>query len=364
MKNFFEILAWFLEVKNLGKKCAPPPPPSGPYRPSEKKAAFFFFKNAISSVNSKKKKCKNCDFFFRQIFFFSRPLCTSVKKFSIFPKFSKIFKNLENRFFENVKKRGSKMGSFFDQKMIKILIKILTIFFHENRGFSAVSLKSKIYGRKVEIFWKLPSFNKIYSDFIKFLLKIYGTNYEIYCVIKGSFWGPQDPLDPPRTPLGPRKRAVYGTNPRFYPIFDPWGPLLDPWFWGSQTPKKRDLRNKPSILPHFGPWGPPDPDLDFLEKWGVETPKNEVKSDISGTKHYFWWRFPDFGPLMDPSGPLKSWKISKNRHFLDPPKKWGVSTWFFSKMNELVCVNREAENLLSRIPIRDSTFFDEFFVIF
>ena len=30
-------------------------------------------------------------------------------------------------------------------------------------------------------------------------------------------------------------------------------------------------------------------------------------------------------------------------------------------MNELVCVNREAENLLSRIPIRDSTFFDEFF---
>ena len=33
-------------------------------------------------------------------------------------------------------------------------------------------------------------------------------------------------------------------------------------------------------------------------------------------------------------------------------------------MNELVCVNREAENLLPRIPIRDSTFFDEFFVIF
>ena len=30
-------------------------------------------------------------------------------------------------------------------------------------------------------------------------------------------------------------------------------------------------------------------------------------------------------------------------------------------MNELVCVNTEAENLLSRIPIRDSTFFDEFF---
>ena len=41
--------------------------------------------------------------------------------------------------------------------------------------------------------------------------------------------------------------------------------------------------------------------------------------------------------------------------------------WFFSKMNELVRVNREAENLLSRIPIRDSTFFDEafqFFMIF
>jgi len=30
-------------------------------------------------------------------------------------------------------------------------------------------------------------------------------------------------------------------------------------------------------------------------------------------------------------------------------------------MNALVCVNTEAENLLSRIPIRDSTFFDEFF---
>lgn len=265
IKNFFEILAWFLEVKNLGKKCAPPPPPSGPYRPSEKKAAFFFFKNAISSVNSKKKKCKNCDFFFRQIFFFSRPLCTSVKKFSIFPKFSKIFKNLENRFFENVKKRGSKMGSFFDQKMIKILIKILTIFFHENRGFSAVSLKSKIYGRKVEIFWKLPSFNKIYSDFIKFLLKIYGTNYEIYCVIKGSFWGPQDPLDPPRTPLGPRKRAVYGTNPRFYPILDPEDPLTLTWtFWkngGLEPPKwgkKCYFRNKTCFLTLFSWFWTPD----------------------------------------------------------------------------------------------------------
>ena len=32
-------------------------------------------------------------------------------------------------------------------------------------------------------------------------------------------------------------------------------------------------------------------------------------------------------------------------------------------MNELVGVNREAENLLSRIPIRDFTFCDQFFVI-
>ena len=172
----------------------------------------------------------------------------------------------------------------------------------------------------------------------------------------------------------------------------PPGPPQDP----PGTPKKGCLRNKPSILPHFWPSGTPpgplilgvpDPEktgfteqtLDFTPFWTLRTPwpwpglfgkmggwdsKNEVKSDISGTKHYFWWRFPDFVPLTDPSGPLKSWKISKNRHFLDPPKKWGVSTWFFSKMNELVCVNREAENLLSRIPIRDSTFFDEFFVIF
>ena len=35
--------------------------------------------------------------------------------------------------------------------------------------------------------------------------------------------------------------------------------------------------------------------------------------------------------------------------------------WFFSKMNELVCVNIEAENLLSRIPIRDLTFCDRTF---
>ena len=33
-------------------------------------------------------------------------------------------------------------------------------------------------------------------------------------------------------------------------------------------------------------------------------------------------------------------------------------------MNVPEGVNTEAENLLSRIPIRDSTFFDEFFVIF
>ena len=32
-------------------------------------------------------------------------------------------------------------------------------------------------------------------------------------------------------------------------------------------------------------------------------------------------------------------------------------------MNELVCVNIETENLLSRIPIRDFTFCDQFFVI-
>ena len=37
--------------------------------------------------------------------------------------------------------------------------------------------------------------------------------------------------------------------------------------------------------------------------------------------------------------------------------------WFFSKMNELMGVNREVENLLSRIPIRDLSFCDQFFVI-
>ena len=175
---------------------------------------------------------------------------------------------------------GVKMRSFFDQIFDQNFDQNFEKNFHENSTFVPVSLKSKIYGRKVEIFWKLPSFNKIYSDFIKFLLKIYGTNYEIYCVIKGSFGDPQDPQDPPGTPLGPRKRAVYGTNPRFYPIFDPWGPLLDPWFWGSQTPKKWDLRNKPSILPHFGPWRPPGPPRDpltltwtFWKNGGVGTPK-------------------------------------------------------------------------------------------
>ena len=37
--------------------------------------------------------------------------------------------------------------------------------------------------------------------------------------------------------------------------------------------------------------------------------------------------------------------------------------WFFSKMNVPEGVNREAKNLLSRIPIRDLTFCDEFFAI-
>ena len=234
---------------------------------------------------------------------------------------------------------GVKMRSFFDQIFDQNFDQNFEKNFHENSTFVPVSLKSKIYGRKVEIFWKLPSFNKIYSDFIKFLLKIYGTNYEIYCVIKGSFWGPQDPLDPPRTPLGPRKRAVYGTNPRFYPLLtpeDPPGPPPGtPWPW-------------PGL---FG-------------KMGGQDPQNEVKSAVSGTKRVFWWHFPDFGPRRNPPRPLKWPKIVKNWHFLDPPKKGGVSTWFFSKMNVPEGVNTEAENLLSRIPIRDSTFFDEFFVIF
>ena len=37
--------------------------------------------------------------------------------------------------------------------------------------------------------------------------------------------------------------------------------------------------------------------------------------------------------------------------------------WFFSKMNELVCVYEKVKNLLSRIGIRDLSFCDEFFVI-
>ena len=179
---------------------------------------------------------------------------------------------------------GVKMRSFFDQIFDQNFDQNFEKNFHENSTFVPVSLKSKIYGRKVEIFWKLPSFNKIYSDFIKFLLKIYGTNYEIYCVIKGSFWGPQDPLDPPGTPLGPRKRAVYGTNPRFYPIFDPRGPPMTPGSTpGLGPPKSRKMRiygTNPRFYPILDPGdprdpppGPPDPDLDFLEKWGVGTPK-------------------------------------------------------------------------------------------
>ena len=38
--------------------------------------------------------------------------------------------------------------------------------------------------------------------------------------------------------------------------------------------------------------------------------------------------------------------------------------WFFSKMNVPEGVNTEAENLISRIPIRDLTFCDEFFFDF
>ena len=71
------------------------------------------------------------------------------------------------------------------------------------------------------------------------------------------------PGDPSWTPdFGgpqPRKNGIYGTNPRFYPILGPGDP----------------------------PPGPPDPDLDFLEKWGGRDPQNKVKSHISGTKRYF-----------------------------------------------------------------------------
>ena len=172
---------------------------------------------------------------------------------------------------------GVKMRSFFDQIFDQNFDQNFEKNFHENSTFVPVSLKSKIYGRKVEIFWKLPSFNKIYSDFIKFLLKIYGTNYEIYCVIKGSFWGPQDPLDPPRTPKKGCFRNKPSILPPFWPLGTPPGPLLDPWFWGSQTPKKWDLRNKPSILPPFGPKGPPRDPLTltwtFWKNGGSGTPK-------------------------------------------------------------------------------------------
>ena len=167
---------------------------------------------------------------------------------------------------------GVKMRSFFDQIFDQNFDQNFEKNFHEKSTFVPVSLKSKIYGRKVEIFWKLPSFNKIYSDFIKFLLKIYGTNYEIYCVIKGSFWGPQDPLDPPQDPekglfteqtldftpfltpgdpswtpdFGgpkPRKNGIYGTNPRFYPILDPEDPPGTPWPW-------------PGLFGKMGGWDP------------------------------------------------------------------------------------------------------------
>ena len=70
MKIFCEILAWFLEVKNLGKKCAPPPPPSGPYRPSEKNRHFFFFENQLFFRKSRKKKMQKIAIFFFGIFFF------------------------------------------------------------------------------------------------------------------------------------------------------------------------------------------------------------------------------------------------------------------------------------------------------
>ena len=170
---------------------------------------------------------------------------------------------------------GVKMRSFFDQIFDQNFDQNFEKNFHENSTFVPVSLKSKIYGRKVEIFWKLPSFNKIYSDFIKFLLKIYGTNYEIYCVIKGSFWGPQDPLDPPG------------------------------------TPKKGCLRNKPSILPHFWPSGtPPGPlilgvsnpekggfteqTLDFTPFWILATPGTPPRDPLTLT--WTFWKNGGVGP--------------------------------------------------------------------
>ena len=148
---------------------------------------------------------------------------------------------------------GVKMRSFFDQIFDQNFDQNFEKNFHENRGFSAVSLKSKIYGRKVEIFWKLPSFNKIYSDFIKFLLKIYGTNYEIYCVIKGSFWGPQDPLDPPRTPKKGCFRNKTLILPPFWPLGTPPGPLI----LGVSNPEKREFTEQT---------------LDFTPVWTLATP--------------------------------------------------------------------------------------------
>ena len=200
---------------------------------------------------------------------------------------------------------GVKMRSFFDQIFDQNFDQNFEKNFHENSTFVPVSLKSKIYGRKVEIFWKLPSFNKIYSDFIKFLLKIYGTNYEIYCVIKGSFWGPQDPLDPPGTP----KKGCFRNKPSILPPFWPLGTPPGPLILGVPNPEKMGFTEQTLDFTPFWilrtPW--PWPGL-FGKMGGLGPPKGGKKSYFRN-KTLFLMSFSWF---WTPDGPPETPKIAKN----------------------------------------------------
>ena len=113
--------------------------------------------------------------------------------------------------------------------------------------------------------------------------------------------------------------------------------------------------------------GPRDPQgSTFWERSGSKIGKNGVKIGIYGTNYHFYLNFRTFDPLLGSPRGRSEFHIFQNvKNFQKSGfckiHKNGISKmWFFSKMNVPEGVNREAENLLSRIPIRDSTFCDEF----
>ena len=115
---------------------------------------------------------------------------------------------------------------------------------------------------------------------------------------------------------------------------------------------------------------PGPPGVDILGKSASKIGKKGVKIRIYGTNDVLTSIFRTFYPILGSPRGWSEFCIFQNvKNF---QKSWfckihknGISEmWFFSKMNVPEGVNRESENLISRIPIHDLKFCDELFLWF